>query len=91
MCGWQVKLCDLSLTPRASLMALKISITHIIKCYTNVLFTVLCIDTTMIVKFWILGGTWGVPTRPDHGCKVWDTRWDEGRTMESGALNAVFR
>jgi len=40
MCGWHVKLCDLSLT-RANLSALKITIAHIIKRYTNVLFTLL--------------------------------------------------
>jgi len=54
LCGWgvkagwlisyvdkrvqQVKLCDPSLT-RANLSALEMSITHIIKRYTNVLFT----------------------------------------------------
>jgi len=36
--GWQVKLCD-SLLTRANLSALDMSITHTIKCYTNVLFT----------------------------------------------------
>jgi len=36
--GWQVKLCDPSLT-RANISALEMSISHIIKCYTNVLFT----------------------------------------------------
>jgi len=35
--GWQVKLCDHSLT-RASLSALEMSIAHIIKHYGNVLF-----------------------------------------------------
>jgi len=40
MCGWHVKLCDLSLT-RANLSAIKITIAHIIKRYTNVLFTLL--------------------------------------------------
>jgi len=33
-CGWQVKLCDLSLT-RANLSALKMSIAHVIKRYTK--------------------------------------------------------
>jgi len=39
-CGWQVKLCDPLLTC-ANLIASAISITHIMKCYTNVLFTLL--------------------------------------------------
>jgi len=39
-CGWQVKLCDPSST-RANLSALEMSIAHIIKRYTNVLFTYL--------------------------------------------------
>jgi len=37
-CGWQVKLCDPTLT-RANLSALKMSITRTMKHYTNVLFT----------------------------------------------------
>jgi len=36
--GWQVKLCDPSLT-RANLGVLQMSIAHVIKPYTNVMFT----------------------------------------------------
>ena len=35
--GWQVNLCDLSLT-HANLSIVEVSIAHIIKCYTDVLF-----------------------------------------------------
>jgi len=51
-CGWQVNLCDPSLTC-ANLSALEISITHIIKRYTNVLFTYLLSLLVGPVRDWV--------------------------------------
>jgi len=51
--GWQVKLCDPSLTC-ANLSALEMSIAHVIKRYTNVMFTYLlsvrCLSLSVLLS-----------------------------------------
>ena len=46
-CGWQVKLCDPSLT-HANLSTLGMSIAHIIKHYADVLFILLYLLTALL-------------------------------------------
>jgi len=72
-CGWQVNLCDPSLT-RANLSALEMSITYIIKRCANVLFTYLLSLLVCPVRDWVRKEKKAdcvLSDRPVVGCLMW--------------------